>query len=198
MPEKDDLDLLLDSALRTYADPGPEPGLNQRVLARLAETRLVEKASATSAPRRRWLPWAIALPLAAALALLFLWLPKTTPPPPNHAQLAPNSKRSTIAAVPAKPPTAMPAAASRRSVNRLHPHAHSAPQIAGTQTLPKQDIFPTPQPLTPEEQALIDLAGRTPAKELQALIDAQNQLDKPLSIAAIRIPPIELPDQGKN
>ena len=32
MPEKDDLDRLLDSALSTYADPGPESGLEERVL----------------------------------------------------------------------------------------------------------------------------------------------------------------------
>ena len=46
MREKDDLDLLIDSALATYADPGPDSGLEDRVLVTLAAVR-------TETPRER-------------------------------------------------------------------------------------------------------------------------------------------------
>ena len=63
MPDHDDLDLLLRSAVSTYGDP--DSGLAQRVLARVS-------AEVAPAPRRRWLPWAIALPAAACLLLLLV------------------------------------------------------------------------------------------------------------------------------
>lgn len=44
-------------ALGSYADPGPEAELERRVLARIA--------AEASPRRRRWLPWAIALPAVA-------------------------------------------------------------------------------------------------------------------------------------
>ena len=39
MREKDDLDLLIDSALATYADPGPDSGLEDRLLVGLSAVR---------------------------------------------------------------------------------------------------------------------------------------------------------------
>ncbi len=76
MPENDELDLLLDSALATYADPGPNSGLEQRVLAGLeAARRSGEHHPRAFAGTRRWLPWAIAVPVAASL--LILWLSST-------------------------------------------------------------------------------------------------------------------------
>src|SRR6185312_1147206 len=59
---RDQLDRVLDSALATYADPGPDSGLEQRILGRIAN-------EATPAPRRRWLAWSIALPVAAGLLI---------------------------------------------------------------------------------------------------------------------------------
>ncbi len=58
MREKDELDSLLDAALVTYADPGPDSGLEQRILARISAENF---AASAPAPRRRWLPWGIAL-----------------------------------------------------------------------------------------------------------------------------------------
>ena len=71
MREKDDLDLLIDSALATYADPGPDSGLEDRVLVTLAAVR-TNTSRVRTHWRRRWLPWAVAIPIAAGL--LFLWL----------------------------------------------------------------------------------------------------------------------------
>jgi hypothetical protein len=75
------------------------------------------------------------------------------------------------------------------------PPAHAA---ANSASLLKRDVFPTPQPLTRQEQALAVFAIRTPALELQALIEARKQDDAPVSITAIDIQPLEPPDQGGN
>ena len=45
MGNSDELDILLDSALTTYADPGPDSGLDQRILTRIS-------TEAAPAPRR--------------------------------------------------------------------------------------------------------------------------------------------------
>jgi hypothetical protein len=60
--------------------------------------------------------------------------------------------------------------------------------------LPKLDVFPTPQPLTPEEQVLAVFAAKAPLTERQALLDAQKQADAPLSIAALQIQPLDPPN----
>ena len=69
MPDKDNLDLLLDSAMATYGDPGPDSALEQRVLSSLAVARAAEQESRAGAWSLRWLGWAIAVPVAASLLL---------------------------------------------------------------------------------------------------------------------------------
>lgn len=58
-----EFDLLVRSALATYAEPASESDLVHGILARVA-------AESAPAPARRWLPWAIALPVAAGLLML--------------------------------------------------------------------------------------------------------------------------------
>ena len=94
MREKDDLDLLLDSALATYADPGPESGLEDRVLATLSAARSSgERRRLFGSPRRRWLPWAIAVPVVTCLLALWLSIGRTVHAPTT--QLAVQRERST-------------------------------------------------------------------------------------------------------
>jgi hypothetical protein len=57
--------------------------------------------------------------------------------------------------------------------------------------LPKLDVFPTPRPLTAEEQALAVFISHASDAERKALIESQKQFQAPISIAAIRIPPLE-------
>ena len=129
MPDKDDLDLLLDSALSTYADPGPDAGLGanfeQRVLARIAAAQTSPERK--QAPRRTWLPWAIALPLAAGLVLLLLLAPKINHSPSANTQLAhesappiPSSRRIAPQRLPPRPLTSptthQPPRVTRRSL----------------------------------------------------------------------------------
>lgn len=192
MHENDELDLLLDSALSTYADPGDNSGLEERILTRIS-------TPATPAPRRRWMVWAIALPATACLLLFLFSGPRPTHPPISHAG---QEYR------PQQPPV-LDAHTESQSVPHLQPlpraktptlKAHSRPVTlaANTIPLPKLDVFPTPRPLTAEERAVVSILLQAPEPELKALAEAQKQRDALLSIAAIHISQLEPPDPGSN
>ncbi|MGD0729616.1 MAG: hypothetical protein ABR956_00025 [Terracidiphilus sp.] len=187
MRETDDLDLLLDSALSSYADPGPQTGLERRVLARVLGAHAV--AEIAPAPRRRWLLGAFALPATAGLLLLVLSLPRATRPPSHPVLGSGQSQTSQIASAHAN---WQPAQRSKAPL--LHVPPRAVVFAIGSAPLPKLDVFPTPQPLTPEEQAAAISTFQIPATEFRAVIVAQKQEDAPLSIAAIDIQPLEPPD----
>jgi hypothetical protein len=192
MPELDDLDLLIRSAVATYADPGPGDDLARRILVRVA-------AKATPALTRRWLPWAIALPIAAGLGALAV-LSGSMPSRPGIGKTnqASNSQPP-LRAITGAAPSTTPSARTRRSKaplqNRQPPLTKKAAQTA---LLPKLDVFPTPRPLTPEEKALATFAAEASEPERRSLIEAQQQADAPLAIAAIQIQPLEPPEPGGN
>jgi hypothetical protein len=81
--------------------------------------------------------------------------------------------------------------------SRTPSRRRSEQTLAATQPAPapKLDVFPTPQPLTPEEHTLVAIAAQAPAPLRKALVEAQLQPGEPLRIAAISIPPIKPPDQ---
>jgi hypothetical protein len=189
MHERDELDLLLDSALSTYGDPGQDTGLEERIVSRI-------RAEAAPPPRSRWLLWAVPLAIAACLLLLVLSAPK---PPRMQAGLAGQSRSLRQSPTITAHTDAYPAGTTEisRSPKAAAPGAPPQPVIlsAGPAPLPKLDVFPTPRPVNPAEQAL---AAQTPAPELQALAGAPEQPDTPLSFASIHIPPLEPPDEGEN
>ncbi len=194
MREKDDLDLLIDTALSTYADPGPGSKLEDRVLVTLAAVR-TETPRVRARWRSRLLPWAVAIPVAAGL--LFLWLS------PKSNKLLPASVRQEAreAAAPAIAPHPKSSSEVRPGVPRRHA-VHSTPpaspvQAAEAAPLPKLDVFPTPQPLTPEERALALVATQIPLPAREALVEAQSLDAQPVRIAEIQIPPLEPPAQGQ-
>ena len=91
MHEKDHLNRMLESSLSSYGDPGhgdsgPDPGLAERILARVSS----EQSSDHSAPRwrSRFLLWA-ALPAAACLLLTFLLLKSAGPPASTRPESPP-------------------------------------------------------------------------------------------------------------
>ena len=193
MCDDDNLDQLLDAALSTYADPGPDSGLQERVLAHLAVARATTaeppisvtllRPGKSSANRRRWLPWAVALPAAACL-LLFFFMQKTAPLRSSRAEQGfmqpPHAALRTENLLPSKSGSA-----------RRKPLSQPVARMTQPAPLPKLDVFPTPRPLTSEEQALAVFISHASDSERKALIDSQIQLQAPISIAAIRIPPLE-------
>jgi hypothetical protein len=194
MREKDDLDLLIDSALSTYADPGPESGLEDRLLVGLSAVR-TETPQVPARWRRRWLPWAVALPIAAGL--LFLWLSpaREKPLPASEPQQAREGAPREIAPHANASTEVRPQVPHRHAVHTTQPT--SPVQTAQAAPLPKLDVFPTPQPLTAEERALVLVVTQTPLPAREALVEAQRLDAVPVRIAEIQIPPLEPSDQGQ-
>jgi hypothetical protein len=186
MCDDNNLDQILDAALSTYADPGPDSGLDDRVLAHITAARAVPflRPGRGATSSRRWLPWAIALPVAACLLLIF-FMPKDAPLHPSQAKQA----------SPLPPLAAMRTEAPEAGTMRRKLHLQPVARTVQPAPLPKLDVFPTPQPPTAEEQALAAFISRASDSERKALIESQKQLQAPISIAAIRIPPLEPLDQ---
>jgi len=189
MPEHDELDRLLDSALATYADPGPGSGLEERVLAALAQHSLP-----VSRPRRRRIPWLIAIPVAACVVGVWLAIPKSVHPPVSGPQIAERHQPAN-----AIPFASHPAQPQRKSAHRSRSFDRPAPAlIARAVPAPKLDVFPAPRPLTAEEQVLVSAVTGGSKAEREALLESQKPLDSPLDIAALNIPPLAAPGEGKN
>jgi hypothetical protein len=130
MRDKDDLDLLLDSALATYADPGTEGGLERRVLAALSAARDSDgRKGSAEKPRGRWLPWAVALPVAACLILVWVLASTRVVHAPTQPQQARPSEEATSESprVPLdRPAPAIPL--------KMHPSGAKAPVHSGGST----------------------------------------------------------------
>ena len=215
MREKDEFDLMLDAALATYADPGPDSGLEERVAAALAAAEGPGKRGASLADRRRrWLVWSIAIPAAVSV---LLWIAITTTR--HSASSGPEPREQNARLLPpglpgAKTPEAMQHSAPqvraysaqrvympkplRSALKPVPTSAIHSTEEAGATPLPKLDVFPTPQPLTAQEQDLLVFAERTPAPQLQAISAAQAADENPFPVAAAHIPPLETPAQGQN
>lgn len=189
MPERDPLDTLdrlLDAALSTYADPGPDSGLEAGILARIGTER-------RSGQRRSWrLLWAAGLPALAACLLLLLAPALWRHAAPHTAPRIQPSAEHPLAASSAPPALAKPVRRSVRHAARTP--GRPIPQPAAT---PKLDVFPAPAPLSRQEQALVRFVATTSVAQRKDLMQAQQQAVAPLRIAAISIPPIEPPAEGK-
>ncbi len=195
---QDELDILLDAALATYVDSEPSPSLTPRILAAASDL--------DRRPAVGWLSWAIPALAAALLMTVFLThrpaarretsqptADLSAPGVPASAERTPNTPARSIAAA-ATPHLGSTPPRADRSVRTTAP----------TQPpLPRQDVFPTPIPLSREEQAVVALVNRDSpdSKELARQITqpvSQGQPVEPLRIAAIHIPPLNPPDNGDN
>lgn len=187
--ERDQLDRMLDSALATYADPGPDSGLERRILSRIAN-------EAAPAPRRRWLAWAIALPVTASLLLFMLVLRPWTNQPSTTPEA--NASRQPVQPSTASRPAARPTPVRRSKASVHRPRLPGKALAAASTRPPKLNIFPSPQPLSPEEQSLVNFAVHAPQSERESLMAAQSEADAPLRITAIEIKPLEPPAAAPN
>jgi hypothetical protein len=189
LPESgSELDELIRSSIASYGEPAPNSELAQRILVRIA-------AEPEQVSRSRWLPWVIALPVAACLITIFILFETRPVHAPagvaNQAQI-PAQMHDYIAA--GEPHLTQHE--NRKAIARHEGLPRLAAVNSKPQPLPKLDVFPTPQPLTREEQALVQFAARAPVAEREALLEEQQKHDAPLTIAAIKIQPIELPELG--
>jgi len=185
----DQLDELLDSALATYAEP--RTGLEQRILARVEQARF-----SRGTPWRRWLGWGLAATLAASLLLYFEvsggWHRRM-----NAEQTAPRQEQAASPRVPDASQESIRSLPSRAPKWASAPIRHRSTWGEMTvATTPKLDVFPAPQALSAQEQALVELVAQPPDVQRQ-ILEKTRQNEAPLSIAAIQIPPIPPPDEGQ-
>jgi len=179
---RDYLDREIDAALSTYADFEPGAGLEARLLKGLR----VERAAAH---RRRQMLWSGGA-LAAAACLVLLLAPWRSSLP----HTAPRTEARVEQPAPSSSPAIESTQAATRAPSRLRAAAKQAP---AQNAAPKLAVFPTPAPLTGEEQALALFAARSSAPQFKDLVAAQQVADSPIDIAAISIPPIKSPSEGK-
>lgn len=175
------VDELLDSALARYRSAEPRPGLEERVLARLC---------ADGQPRP-WPGWAWRLAAGVAvlgtvvLAVLLRRTVHITPGSPG-----PNS--SVEARKMNSPPSGLKAAFVE-PIAKSHPtrraSAHLTRQLRSQRVgaEPHKDVFPSPAPLSEQEELLLRYVRENPAPVLMALQRATDALEE------IQIKPLEIP-----
>jgi hypothetical protein len=180
MPTDRELEQLIDAALPSYSAAEPQPGLEHRILTRAFAEQ----------PRRRSLgwTWAFAVPAIACL-LIFLLLP-------GHHHIVPHSAVGRSAPTSAAPPSTEADIAAKTTPSPSQPrapHAHSvvASHLAMREPLPKKDIFPSPSPLTAEEQTLVAYS-RAQLQTLSSKPIANVDID-PIHVAELQIKPLTIP-----
>ncbi len=181
----DDLDRLIDAALASYADPGPDSGFERRLLARIRTT---------SSQHRRRLIWAAGLPALATAGLMLLFVADTS----RHT--SPGSRQEKVSQIESArtaPPGMLNAPSPRAAVGvSMHARRSARSGAPMASIPPKLDTFPSPAPLSNEERALVTFVAETPATQHQDLA-TWLQPAEPIHIAAISIPSIKPPAEGK-
>jgi hypothetical protein len=156
----DELDRLLDAALKQYAAVQPREGLEGRILAHL-RSQSSERAS------HAWWRWLAAAAAVAALAVIITmaWRPHA------KSQLTVAQHPPASAAVPNLAATSQPKRVIQRPKRRLHAVVDA--QVA--KALPKLDQFPSPQPLSEQEKLLASYVAVYPK---QAAVLARLQTEE--------------------
>lgn len=185
MPEQEELDLLIQSALEDYAEP--RAGLELRMHARVF-------GQVVRPSRRRWV-WAISASAIAALMVLSYPVLKTRNLKPG--QMAFMAATPSVAPLLTAP---LPHGHQTATVRRHIEHREAISKRASDRAIsrPKLDIFPTPQPLDAGEMALTRFAEEASDTDRKAFVEAHQQVDEPVNITAIRIPPLQVPEQNQN
>jgi hypothetical protein len=176
---RSELDSRIDAALRNYAEP-PET-----TEPRIALAGIMDQAHAVRPARHnRWWMWGLAGAVACLIAVVAaLWVnrvPRIAPlRVPRIARVPQAPPVVTVPSSPAQPAVAqVRAPAIRRATrNRRTAAGREAPP------LPKLAVFPTPRPLTPQEQALAAFARHGPPDVQRAVLEDQKHWDDPIIVA---------------
>jgi hypothetical protein len=178
--DRDELDEVIDGALRAYSSADALGGLEDRVLRRV---------QAVGAARRS--PWfyrlGFAIPVLAAvlfagIALRMGW--NSQPLATNEIQQAAVSEPLSLM------PGPQPIPAARVPEPKPGIGTGQRP-IAPARSLPKEEFFPARVPITDEERALVAWVSRAPIEAAQAFADLQKRTTEPIAIQPIQIPPLQ-------
>jgi len=173
--ELDQLDRLIDASLPGYSQAEPRPGFERRVL-----------ACARAERRFRLSPfagWALAVPAIGCLLLVLVIRHNTGA---SHREPQP---QTAAASIPGKSAPAI-IASGRPPVAEISTKSRKSARPVSQQALPKQDVFPTPSPLTNEERAIVAFSP-IPAQLPMPPDSSISQID-PIHIAELQIKPLEV------
>ncbi len=171
----DELDRMIDAGLGTYGEP--HAGLERRVLAAMAAERVPHTPRLSN-----WRSWALGLSAAACVLIAVVVGARFATKRGDHSQIV--SSNSAAIAHRVTPPIVRMDTPVRIAVPPRVRKAHAVPAAR----LPKKDLFPTLQPLSPEMKTLLQYAANAGKKERQALVQAH--MDAPLNIAPLHIAPL--------
>jgi hypothetical protein len=187
--DKTGLEARMDAALRSYAEPG------QVAEPRVAVARILERAREEKGARQRWRGWWLMAPLTASLVVIvaaaLVWM--------GHGPRVPE-----IAWRPGAPGVMAGAEArAERDAGRREDRKHNSGirrrvKPGSEVPLPRLEIFPAPQPLTDAEQTLARFAATAPLPERKQLVGAGRQWNEPISIAELKIRPLDLGDNHES
>jgi len=176
---------LLDAALTNYRSAEPRPGLEQRILASARARR----------QRALWVGWAWRLGAAAAVLAIAVAVYRIDSH--HRPALTPRIAEIREPAAPgvvSPPVTATPLGPSRtsrrstlRSMQPRNPSAGREGRVASSE--PRMDVFPTPRPVTEQEQLLLRFIQEAPKPVLLAMIE-EGQGVSPLEIKELNVPPL--------
>jgi|SRR5581483_7452917 len=177
----DPLDAILDAALNSYAEAEPLTGLEERILNRayVAQSKIRVRGLSLLAIG------------GAALALFCLFFAgveqkrieqKTNPQKAIYAHAGARLESHIPSPLPVQPRISLP---RPRQAQIRHPR--SSPR-----QLPKREQFPTPQPPSAEELAMLRFIERNPQEAAQAFVSLQREADKPLEIEPLDIKPLQM------
>ncbi len=156
--EKDQhLDAMLDSLLADYSSAEPRPGFETRILATVRSQRQKRKLT---------LGWIFAGGLATASAVIAITLSQRTLP----------ELPAIITTATPVPAIVRPEVEVVHSTTRIKPRAAQAPTPEVAEV--KQEVFPSPTPLTEQEKLLLQYLRATPRAE----VVAQSHPDKPVEV----------------
>lgn len=145
------------------------------------------------AVRPAWRVWAIGLAAAACLLIAVMVGVRVVEAPQGHNEQTANNLHEPVVGHPAAPEVRHETAVQvgvKRGAHRSHE--------ARLPRLPKKELFPTPQPLSPELQALAQFVARAPEAQRRQLVDAQAKLDAPITIAPLQIAPLKESDEDEH
>jgi hypothetical protein len=161
------IDDMLDSLLANYSSVEPRPGLETRILANLRDAE--EKVTAHGWWNFKWL-WAGAVAAAIIVAAVLVG-GRHRIEPPKHVM----AKTSPAIPEPAIQSHAPTAPKETVEIYRRKPRATKQPQNATLALSQRPAVFPTPTPLSEQEQLLLRYMTATPREELIA----QSHPDEP-------------------
>lgn len=165
----DELDRLLEEGLAAYSSEAPRAGLEGRVLAHVR---------ADGRPSRGWW-WAIWVPALAAAIWIAIAIARR---PQVVAEFKVVPVKREVPVMPRVDSPRMPEIAVARQVRREAPIVKTA--------LPKQEQFPAPDRLSPDERALMQLVTRFPDTAREAMSPMEPREAAPIEIPILEIAPL--------